>query len=249
MGHEKEQTVHGKHPVLEAIEAGTSIDRILLRNSGGKGVEEVIRAAQERGIPYKRVPSVKLDKLVKGKHQGVVALTAPIRFADADEMLASAFEKGTDPLFLILDGVTDVRNFGAICRTAECCGVDAVFIPARGGARINEDAVRTSAGALMRLDVARVWDMEALPQRFQEYGIRTLACTEKGGEELASLDISGPLAVVMGDEGEGISRKLLEGVELKAKLPMRGGIASLNVSVATGMLLYEVLRQRGGSAS
>lgn len=240
----EEQPIQGKHPVLEAIASGTAIDKILVRKNGGRGIAEVMDAARERGIPFQKVPSVKLDKLVKGKHQGVVALTAPIRFADPEELLASAFEKGRDPFFLLLDGVTDVRNFGAICRTAECCGVDAVFVPARGGARINNDAVRTSAGALMRVPVARSFELHRLPERMAEYGIGTVACTEKGSEPIERSELRGPMAAVVGDEEKGISERMMEAVDRKVRLPLEGEIASLNVSVATGMLLYEIVRQR-----
>ncbi|MFB6259043.1 MAG: 23S rRNA (guanosine(2251)-2'-O)-methyltransferase RlmB [Flavobacteriales bacterium] len=244
MADKKERPIYGKHPVLEAIDSGTSIDRILVKKNGGRAVEEVLEAARSRSIPYQKVPPVKLDKLVKGKHQGVIALISPIRFADTEEVLASAFEKGTDPLFLLLDGITDVRNFGAICRTAECCGVDAVFVPARGGARINNDAVHTSAGALTRIPVARPFDLQAMPARFREHGIGTAACTEKGASPVSKEELSGPLAVVMGDEGEGVSERMLRQVDQKLRLPLYGSIASLNVSVAAGMVLYEVIRQR-----
>lgn len=246
MAEKKDRIVHGKHPVLEALRAGTSIDRILLRNKGGKGLEEVIRLAKEKGVPFQKVPSAKLDRTVKGNHQGVLALTAPIRFADPEELLASAFDREHFPLFLVLDGVTDVRNFGAICRTAECCGVDAVFVPIKGGASVNSDAVRTSAGALERLPVARVRNMKELSELFGAYGISLFACTEKAEKPLDECELEGPLALVVGDEGEGISSGLLERIEQKGRFPIAGGLASLNVSVATGMLLYEVLRQRRG---
>ncbi len=244
MSNRDDGPIHGKHPVLEAIEAGTPIDRILVKKKGGKGVEEVTKKAREKGIPFQKVPPVKLDKLVKGKHQGIVALAAPIRFADPEELVASAFEKGKDPLFLLLDGVTDVRNFGAICRTAECCGVDGVFVPARGGARINNDAVRTSAGALLRIPVARSFELQAWPGRFASYGITSIACTEKDAAPIEEERLTGPLAVVMGDEEKGVSAPMLKEVDRRVRLPVLGGIASLNVSVATGMLLYEVVRQR-----
>lgn len=240
----EEQLIQGKHPVLEAIDAGTSIDKILVYKNGGKGVAEVIDAAREKAIPFQKVPSVKLDKLTKGKHQGVIALTSPIRFADPEECMTAAFESGEDPFFLLLDGVTDVRNFGAICRTAECCGVHAVFVPARGGARINNDAVRTSAGALTRIRVARSFELHQLPDRLVSYGIGTVACTEKGSEPIETSDLKGPLAAVVGDEEKGISERMLKGVGRKIKLPLKGSIASLNVSVATGIFLYEILRQR-----
>ncbi len=244
MAEKQDRPVYGKHPVLEAIDAGTPIDRILVNKKGGRGVEEVVAAARSGNIPFQKVPSVKLDKLVKGKHQGVVALIAPIRFANTDELLASAYDKGTDPLFLLLDGITDVRNFGAICRTAECCGVDAVFVPARGGARINSDAVRTSAGALLRVPVARPFDLQSMPGRFRDHGIGTLACSEQGSSLVEGEVLTGPLAVVMGDEGKGVSERMLQRVDRKVRLPLFGSISSLNVSVATGMILYEVLRQR-----
>lgn len=246
MAEKKERIVHGKHPVLEALRAETPIDRILVRNKGWKGSEEVLRLAKEKGVPFQKVPPAKLDKLVKGNHQGVLAFTSPIRFADPEEILSSAFDRDELPLYLLLDGVTDVRNFGAICRTAECCGVDAVFVPAKGGARVNSDAVRTSAGALERLPVARVWRMNEMPELFGRYGISMFACTEKAEKSLIECNLDGPLALVLGDEGEGISPGLLDRIEQKGHLPMAGGIASLNVSVATGMLLYEVLRQRRG---
>ncbi len=249
MNKKEEGPVHGKHPVLEAIRSGASIDRVLVRKGGGKGVDEVVKAAREQGIPFQKVPTVKLDKLVKSKHQGVIALMAPIRFADPDELLASAFERGRDPLFLILDGVTDVRNFGAICRTAECCGVDAVFVPARGGARINNDAVRTSAGALLRTPVARSFKLHEMPGVLADHGIATIACTEKEGTPIQGEVLTGPLAVVMGDEEKGVSDRMMKGIRKRVSLPIMGGIGSLNVSVATGMMLYEVLRQRNASVA
>ncbi|MFB6258328.1 MAG: 23S rRNA (guanosine(2251)-2'-O)-methyltransferase RlmB [Flavobacteriales bacterium] len=246
MSQEKERSIHGKHPVLEAIDAGKSIDRVLVRKKGGKGVEEVMEAARTRGIPFQKVPSVKLDKIVKGNHQGIVALMTPVSFADPDELLATAFDQGRDPLFLLLDGVTDVRNFGAVCRTAECCGVDALFVPARGSARINDDAVRTSAGALMRIPVARCFQLHTLPPRLADHGVPTVACTEKDAMPIEDVDLRGPLAVVMGDEEKGVSEAVLKGVRQKIRLPLKGAIDSLNVSVASGMILYEILRQRKG---
>lgn len=248
MADKKDRPIYGKHPVLEAIDAGTPIDRILVNKKGGRAVDEVLEAARPHSIPFQKVPAVKLDKLVKEKHQGVIALSSPIRFADTDEVLASAFEKGTDPLFLLLDGVTDVGNFGAICRTAECCGVDAVFVPARGGARINDDALRTSAGALMRIPVARAFDLSAMPGLFRHHGIGTVALTEKGSDPAAGEDLAGPLALVMGDEEKGVSESMLRNIDRRIKLPLFGSIASLNVSVATGMVLYEVGRQRNSSS-
>ncbi len=237
--------IFGIHPVMEAIQAGRDMDRVLIRRgAGSEQMKKIISLVSGRGIPIQRVPVEKLNRLTSGNHQGVVAWLSRISYGNIETMLPSIFEAGEDPLLLILDGVSDVRNFGAIARSAEGAGAHAIIIPVSGSAPVNADAIRTSAGALHRIPVCRVRDMRGTVRFLRDSGLRITAATEKSDTVLFETDLSGPAAIIMGSEEKGISATLLSEAHQRVSIPMSGAIASLNVSVAAGIILFEVLRQR-----
>lgn len=244
---DKMEMVFGLRPILEALHAGKTLEKIYLlkgvRHSISQEITELAKAAD---IPISLVPSEKLDQLTRKNHQGAVAFLSAIAYSPLDEIVASLFEKGKDPLLLILDRITDVRNFGAIARNAECMGVDAIVVPTRGAAQINADALKTSAGALNLIPVCREVNLKDTLHFLKNSGIRVVACTEKAEENLTdtTVDLSGPVAVLMGSEEDGISPEYLKRADVRVKIPMIGQIQSLNVSVASGIILYEALRQR-----
>jgi 23S rRNA (guanosine2251-2'-O)-methyltransferase len=243
---EHENIIYGIHPILEAIEAGKEIQKIFIQD-GAKGdlIKQLIQQAKQHKVFYQFAPVEKLNRLTKQNHQGAVAFTSEVTFYDIEQILPQVFEKGKTPLLLILDKVTDVRNFGAIARTAECCGVDAIIIPVRGSAPINADAMKTSAGALNKIPVCRSMNLKETIKYLKETGLAIISCTEKTNELYTKVDMKMPCCIIMGNEEEGISAEYIKLSDFKAKLPMKGTIGSLNVSVACGVILYEVLRQRG----
>jgi 23S rRNA (guanosine2251-2'-O)-methyltransferase len=237
--------VCGTWPVIEALRAGKNVEKILLRrDAGGDGIKEIRQLAMDRGIPWQPVPLEKLDRLTRTEHQGVIALLSPVDEQDLDEVIAAAYEKGETPLIMALDGVTDVRNMGAIARSAECFGAHAMLVPKQGTARLGSDAVKSSAGALLRKPVCRVARLTDGLKRAREHGLRIVACTEKGSVLLRDADLSGPLLLVMGAEDEGISDSVLRMADELVRIPQVGDIRSLNVSVAAGVVLHAVLERR-----
>lgn len=238
-----QQLIYGIHPVQEALNSDQVIDRVYIEK-GKTGLEAIKRACQEQDIPLLVVPSYKLDRLTRKIHQGVVATLSPLEFSDLNEVVSAAFERGETPLVLVLDGVTDVRNFGAIARTAECAGVHALVIPQRKAAPINEDAIKTSSGALMRLPVCREKSLRKALQDLQDYGLKIVSVTEKGDKTLYDVVLHEPLALILGAEDTGISSELLRMSDELAGIPMVGKTSSLNVSVACGIALFESMRQR-----
>lgn len=241
-----ENMVFGTRAVIESITSGRDVDKLLIHKEQSNDLtKELIALARERNIPISRVPGEKLNRLTRKNHQGVIAFLSVVNFAKLGNVVQSCYDKGKDPLILILDGVTDVRNFGAIARTAECAGADAIVIPAKGAAQIGPDAMKTSAGALNYIPVCREDYFPNTISFLQQSGLRVVACTEKtedslyGGEPLV-----GPLALIMGSEEDGVSDDLLEAADERRAIPMSGEIASLNVSVATAVVLYEIVRQR-----
>lgn len=238
----------GLRPILEALSAGRTLEKIfLLRGTKNSLVSDISTAARAVGIPVQLVPSEKLDNLTRKNHQGAVAFVSPIDYAPLDSIVSGLFEEGKVPFLLLLDRITDVRNFGAIARTAECLGVQAIVVPGRGAAQINGDALKTSAGALNLLPVCRENNLQETVRFLQQSGVTVVACTEKAEEAVgaANLDFTGPVAVLMGSEEDGISPELLRLADVKLRVPMTGQIQSLNVSVAAGIMLFEVARQRG----
>ncbi len=238
----KPDIVFGVQSVLETLKGTKEIEKILLQREFGHA--EVEKLAFERGIPVQRVPLEKLNRVTMKVRQGVIAFVSAVNYAKISNVVADIYEKGEVPLILILDRITDVRNFGAIARTAECAGVNAIVVAARGAAQINADAMKTSSGALNHLPVCRENSLWQVVSELQQSGIQVVACTEKAAESLYKIDFSLPTAILMGSEEDGISENLLEQADYSTKIPMAGKIGSLNVSVATGVILYEVVRQR-----
>ncbi|HQV74709.1 MAG: 23S rRNA (guanosine(2251)-2'-O)-methyltransferase RlmB [Flavobacteriales bacterium] len=237
--------VCGVWPVIEALRAGKNVEKLLIRReAGGDGVKEIRQLALDRDIPWQPVPVEKLDRLTKTEHQGVIAFLSQVEEQDLNEVITMAYERGEVPFILALDSVTDVRNMGAIARSAECFGVHAMLVPKMGTARLGPDAVKSSAGALLRKPVCRVNRFTDALRAAREQGLRIVACTEKGTLTLDDADLNGPLVLVMGSEDEGISDAVIRMADDLVNIPMAGSIGSLNVSVATGIVLHAALRQR-----
>ncbi|GGH76210.1 MAG: 23S rRNA (guanosine(2251)-2'-O)-methyltransferase RlmB [Bacteroidetes bacterium] len=237
--------IYGIRPVIEAIEEGLEIDRIYVQKGSRGGVfQELWPYIKERGLPFKHVPLDKLNKLTRKNHQGVIAYVSAVPFGSVEDILPSIWERGETPLLLLLDRLTDVRNVGAIARSAECAGVHAIVIPEKHSAPMHEDAVKSSAGALLRVPVCRVKNLQDTLHFLHDSGIESVACTEKTEEEMYALNFNQPLAIVMGSEEDGISPAVMKLCKHRARIPMMGNIGSLNVSVAAGIVLWETVRQR-----
>jgi len=244
----KETKLYGLRAILEAIEADKSIDKIFLQ----KGLRSELfvqleKKIRKKGLNFSYVPVEKLNRLTRNNHQGAVAQISPISFYDLDALVTAVKETKDQPLFLVLDQLSDVRNFGAIIRTAECTGVDGIIIQKKGSAPINGDTIKTSAGAVFNIPICKVDHIKDALYYFQASEIKIIAATEKTENSLYITDFTKGCAIVMGSEGKGISPSVLKIVDAKAKLPMFGNIASLNVSVACGVFLYEAVRQRQSS--
>jgi 23S rRNA (guanosine2251-2'-O)-methyltransferase len=237
--------IFGIRAVIEAIEADKAIDKILLQKGLSNELFNQLRQALKgKDIPYQFVPPEKIKKITTKNHQGVIAYLAEVTYYETEDLLQEVFEKGKMPLVLILDRITDVRNFGAIARSAECAGVDFIIIPSRGAAQINADAIKTSAGALHRIKVCREDNLKNTIEYLKEYNIQIVACHEKTDKMVYDADFVQATAIVMGSEENGISGEYLKRSDVQVKIPMIGSIASFNVSVATGIILYEVMKQR-----
>ncbi len=237
--------IFGFHSIIEAIRAGQEIEKVLVRR-GLKGMlfNELFELVKELGVPYQYVPPEKLDRLTRKNHQGVVAHVSAIEYSPIEVLLPQIFERGRVPLLLVLDRVTDVRNFGAIARSAECAGVDALVVPGRGSALVNSDAMKTSAGALHNIPVCRSQNLKQTLLFLRESGLRIVAATEKGADLLYQVDMTGPTAIILGAEDTGIEIELIRMADSLCRIPIRGKIDSLNVSVASALMAYEAVRQR-----
>jgi len=230
---------------MEAIRSGREIEKLYVQAGLSNDlIKELISEARERGVPYSFIPQQKLNHLGSKNHQGVVCILATIQYAKVEDIVDKAYADGKEPFLLILDRITDVRNFGAIARTAECAGIDAIIIPDKGNAPITADAIKTSSGALNHLPVCRTTDMKKLLQQLKENGIRIIACTEKSDVDIYSTDFKSPVAIIIGSEEDGISPELLKAADALVKIPLRGNVGSLNVSVAAGIAIYEAIRQK-----
>lgn len=240
------QIIFGIRAVSEAITSGKEIDRLFIQEGLQSGLfNDLRKICKEHDVHYSMVPGYKLNKLAPGKnHQGVVAALANITYHHIEDLLPTIFESGKTPLVLILDRITDVRNFGAIARSAECAGVDAIIIPSRGAAQVNGDAIKTSAGGLHKIAVCKEENLKHTIDYLKNSGLSIVSCTEKGSVPHYTAKLTGPLAVIMGSEEDGISGEYLKRSDIRVLVPMKGEISSLNVSVATGVILFEVLRQR-----
>jgi 23S rRNA (guanosine2251-2'-O)-methyltransferase len=240
-----ENLIFGTRAVIEAISAGKEIDKIIIQKGlSNQLYSELRKAIKDLDIPIQIVPPEKINRITPKNHQGVLAFVSQITYYEVEDLLADVFEKGKTPLVLILDRITDVRNFGAIARSADCAGVDFIVIPSRGAAQINADAVKTSAGALNRMKVCRVDNLKNSIEYLKESGLQIIACHEKTTSHHFNADLTKPSAIIMGSEENGISNEYLKRSDMQVKIPMVGNIASLNVSVATGIILFEAVKQR-----
>lgn len=241
----KDDFIFGLRPVIEAIEAGKTIDKIFVQNAlQGEIYAELKAVLAKHKIRPNYVPIEKLNRFTRKNHQGIVAFISEVPFHKIEDLVPQLFEEGKTPFLLILDRLTDVRNFGAICRTAECVGVDAIIIPEKGGSPINSDAIKTSAGAIYNIKICKEANLAHVVDFLQQSGISVFSATEKAQKLIYDVDFTVPCAVVMGNEETGISKEVLHHSDEKIKLPIEGKTQSLNVSVACGAILYEATRQK-----
>lgn len=240
-----EDIIYGVRSVIEAIRAKRPINKIFIQKGMNKELfKELKEELANKKYNLQFVPIHKLNRLTRKNHQGVVAQISPVPYYELSPIILNLFEKGEVPLVLLLDRITDVRNFGAIARTAECHGVDAIVVPDKDSVSITSDAIKTSAGALNKIPVCKVADLSSAIHELKEFGLQIVASTEKSDKEIYSVDFTLPTAIVMGSEEDGVSMKILAESDVKARIPMDGSIASLNVSVSAGIMLYECKRQR-----
>lgn len=238
--------VYGIRPVMEAIESGQRIDRVLLRSGlQGELSAELKSRLRDSGLPVQYVPVEKLNALTRNNHQGVVAMISPIAYHGFEALVQSLLDQGRQPFAVLLDHITDVRNVGAVARSAECAGVDALVVPAHGSAQIGADAVKSSAGALMRIPVCREDNLKTVVHTAKAMGLQVVAASEKASVSYLEVDYARPTLLLMGAEDKGVSNDLLRLSDCRARIPIVGGIQSLNVSVAAALFMYEALRQRG----
>jgi 23S rRNA (guanosine2251-2'-O)-methyltransferase len=242
---EKSDYIFGLRAIMEAIDAGKSIDKVLLRRDlGGDLAKELLEKVKEYDIVTQRVPVEKLNRITMKNHQGAIAILSPVGYHKLDNIIPMLYEEGRTPLVVVLDGITDARNFGAIARSADCAAVDAIVIPERGSASVTSDAVKASAGALFYVPVCRERDTLTAVKKLKENGYLIVGASEKGAESYVNADFTVPVAIVMGAEDTGISNEVLRQCDTLAAIPILGNIGSLNVSVAAGVMLYEAVRQR-----
>ncbi len=237
--------IYGTRAVMEAIRAGKQIEKILVQAGlNNELIRELAGVAREHNLPITYVPQEKLNKYSYKNHQGVICMLSAITYASLNDLIDFAYSEGREPFFIILDRITDVRNFGAIVRTAECAGVEGIIIGEKGNAPITSDAMKTSAGALNHLPVCREPDLKKTLKFLRDNGVMIVACTEKADKNIYEVKFDRPVALIMGSEEDGISDEFLREADELVKIPLKGKISSLNVSVATGIALYEVVRQK-----
>ena len=241
----EKEMIFGIRAVIEAVEAGKNIDKVIVkRELQGDLFKELQAALKGHEIPVQRVPLERIDRYTRKNHQGVIAFLSAITYDRIEEIVPFLYEQGKDPFILVLDGLTDVRNFGAIARTCEVGGVDAIVIPTRGSVTVNADAVKTSAGALLKIPVCKEPNLTSAIQFLKNSGLKVVAATERAATNYTESEMTGPIALVMGSEESGISNDNLRICDQLVKIPQFGTIGSLNVSVAAGVLIYEVIRQK-----
>jgi 23S rRNA (guanosine2251-2'-O)-methyltransferase len=244
---DQDSYIYGTRAIIEAIRAGREIDTLFIQKDLRNDlIKEALSLAGQYSVPVSLVPVEKLNRITRKNHQGSIAFLSAIEFASVDHVIQSTFQQGKPPFLVALDGITDVRNFGAIARTAECAGVDALIIPGKGSAQINSDAVKTSAGALNHIPVCREKNLVQGMRYLKNNGLLVIAATEKAEKNMYEIDFSGPLVLLLGSEETGIAPDLLKLADEWAAIPQFGNIVSLNVSVAAALFIYEVVRQRKG---
>lgn len=237
--------IFGTRAVTEAIRSGQEIDKVLIaRKSESSLSQELLNLLKEMQIPVQYVPIEKINRITRKNHQGALAFISAVSYVPIEELVNQCYEKAKDPLFVLLDQVSDVRNFGAIARSAECLGFNGIIIPHKGAAKINADSVKTSAGALLKIGVSRVKSLSNTLKFLKDSGLKVVAVTEKADKNCFELELKGPLVLILGSEDAGISENLVYLADEKVKIPMTGETESLNVSVASSILMYEIMRQR-----
>lgn len=242
---DKAELIYGTRSVMEAVRAGRPIEKIYLQTGLTNDLmKELVSALKEHGVPFSWVPAEKISRLTSKNHQGVVGFLSAVLYVPLQVLIDKAYADGRTPFFLLLDRITDVRNFGAVARTCECAGLDGVVIEEKGNAPVTSDAVKTSAGALHYLPVCRVKSLKQAIKDLKDNGIQVVACTEKASKNLYDVDLSTPTALLLGSEEDGIDPTLLKESDVAAKIPMKGKIESLNISVAAGIAIFEVTRQQ-----
>lgn len=242
---DKSELIFGVRAVIEAIQAGKEIDKILVKKDIQSDLsKELFAALKGTLIPVQRVPVERINRITRKNHQGVVAFMSSVVYQKVEDLVPFLFEEGKNPFFIALDGITDVRNFGAIARTCDCAGIDAVVIPAKGSVTVNADAMKTSAGALHTLPVCKEKSLKHSLEFLKNSGFKLIAATEKGDYEYTKADFTGPVCLIMGAEDTGVSYENLALCDEWVRIPVLGKIESLNVSVAAGVLMYEALKQR-----
>jgi len=245
MNRAEKNLIYGIHPVLEAVQSGKPVDRVLLKQGfRGEGSPGLLTLLKTHEIPVQYVPAEKLSRLTRGNHQGIIALMASIEYTELDVLVPFLFGEGRIPALVLLDGITDVRNMGAIARSAECAGMDGIVLPVKGSAQINPDAVKTSAGALNIIPVCRVPVLSQAVTYLKASGFYVVAATEKAGGSIFETDLNRPVALIIGSEDTGIDPLLLRAADELAAIPQCGQIRSLNVSAAASVIFYEIYRQR-----
>jgi len=239
------ELVYGTRAVIEAARSGRQIEKVFLQAGVNNDLmKELVQTLKEQGVPFTWVPAEKLNRLTSRNHQGAVGYLSAVQFASLQQVIDHAYSEGRTPFLLLLDRITDVRNFGAVARTCECAGIDAIVMEEKGNAPVTSDAVKTSAGALHHISVCKVKSMKQTLKELRDNGIQVIACTEKASEDIYAADLSGPTAILLGSEEDGIAEPLLKAADRLVRIPMKGKIASLNVSVAAGIAMYEAVRQK-----
>lgn len=246
---EKQELVYGTRAVIEAARSGRQVEKVFLQAGVANDLmKELVKTLKDCNIPFSWVPAEKLNNLTSKNHQGAVAFMSAIQYASLQPIIDHAYSEGRVPFLLLLDRITDVRNFGAVARTCECAGLDAIVMEDKGNAPVTSDAIKTSAGALHHLPVCRVKSLKHTLKELRENGIQVVACTEKASDDLYAADLSGPTALLLGSEEDGIAAALLKDADRLVRIPMKGKIESLNVSVAAGIAIYEAVRQKMAEA-
>ncbi|MES2689488.1 MAG: 23S rRNA (guanosine(2251)-2'-O)-methyltransferase RlmB [Bacteroidota bacterium] len=241
----KQQAIYGIHAIVEAIAAGKELNKVLIqKGEAGSLLQSLTKQLRDAGVPTQYVPKESNLFPSNKNHQGVLAYLSPVSYHKLENILPQVFEEGKVPFIMVLDRVTDVRNFGAIARSAYCAGVHALVIPDQGSAQITDDAIKTSAGALHHIPVCREKNMKTVMELLNQSGLLTVGCSEKGKGMLHQVDLSIPVAIIMGNEETGISDEIMKRCTQLARIPLDLGVQSLNVSVAAGIAAYEVVRQR-----
>jgi len=245
MNKAKSDFIFGFHPVLEAIDAGEEIEKVIFKKGlQGEFYRKVFEKVNSKKIPFQFVPLEKLNKITRKNHQGVVAYISMVENQSVENLVPMIFEKGEIPFILVLDRITDVRNFGGIVRTAECAGVHAIVVPIKNAAKINADAAKTSAGALFNMNICRVENLKKTIEFLKNSGLQIIAANEKSSKHIYHADFKTPSVLVMGAEDSGVSPEILNLADVEVDIPMKGKIGSLNVSNAAAVLMFEVVRQR-----